>query len=417
MIPSRNLVVVTALAVASVLVAGPVAADWSAGVDLYHQGRFAEAAEHFREVVKSNPGWPGGYLMLGRCQLALEQHGDALDNLRTAAELDPGDPANAATLSRVLMALDRHTEARELLEGLDLDKLSQPWKVETARMLARCLLAEDRAADAVALLEARLADAPDSAALHRAVAAAHQETGDRAAALDHLARAFSLDPDDQTSGRAATTTALALAAAASDDGLAAGFYARALGLATELATAAPVYENALLAGEAACGADELEAAAGWFAAAVKERPQEPVARYHLGRTLALLDRNDEAIGHLRAALGAAPDSELAVRIHGQLGRLLACRLELPEAARHYRAAGDDARAGRIDELAGGYDEALAHLVKLRNDSAELAGMEGELEALGDANGVTAVAERRAAMGQEIAGIEGNLSAVRAALCQ
>jgi len=355
MIPFRRLLVVTALAVAVVLPARPVAADWSAGVDLYHQGRFAEAAEHFQGVVKSNPSWPGGYLMLGRCQLALEQHDDALVNLRAAAELDPGDPATAATLGRVLMAMDRHTEARELLEGLDLEKLSPPWQVETARMLARCLLVEDRAGDAVAMLKARLDHNPDNAALHQAIAATYLETGDRAAALDHLARAFSLAPDDQASGRAAATTALALAAAASDEGLAAGLHARALELAATLATAAPGYENALLAGEAACGANQLEVAAGWFAAAVKERPQESVARYHLGRVLALLNHNDEAIGHLRAALGTAPDTELAMRIHGQLGRLLACRLELPEAARHYRAAADDAHAGRIDKLAGSYD--------------------------------------------------------------
>jgi tetratricopeptide (TPR) repeat protein len=315
------------------------------------------------------------------------------------------------------MAVDRYVEARELLEGLDLEKLSSPWKVETARMLARILRAEDRAADAVVVLEAQLDDNPDNVALHRAIAAAFQETGDSVEALNHLARAFVLDPDDHASGRAATITALALAAATSDDALAAGFHAQAVELSAKLATAAPEYENALLAGEAAYSANQLVVAADWFAAAVKERPQEPVARYHLGRTLAALDRNDEAIGHLRAALGNAPDEELAVRIHGQLGRLLACRLELPEAARHYRAAGDDEHAGRIDELAASFNKALARLAGLRGDAAEFAGIEAELEELGDASGVTAVADRRKAMGQEIAEIEDNLSAVRAALCQ
>ncbi len=150
---------------------------------------------------------------------------------------------------------------------------------------------------------------------------------------------------------------------------------------------------------------------------MKARPQEPVARYHLGRTLAALDRNDEAIGQLRAALGGAPDDDLAVRIHSLLGQLLACRLELPEAVRHYRAAGDGGRADRIDEIAAGFDEALARLVGLRSDAAELAGMEAELETLGDADGVTALAGRRQAMGREIADIESNLSEVRDALCQ
>jgi tetratricopeptide (TPR) repeat protein len=312
--------------------------------------------------------------MLGRCQLALDQHGDALDNLRKAAELAPGDPANAASLSRALVALDRYSEALELLEGLGLETLSPAWKAEFSRLRARCLLADDRAAEAVAVLQECLQDNQDNAALHRAIAAAYQAVGDRPEILDHLARAFSLDPVDQSSGRAAVKLALALAAAASSDDLAAGYRARALELAAELMTAAPSYENALLAGEAAGAANHLSEAANWYAAAVQERPQEPVARYRFACTLAALDRSDEAIDQLRAALGAAPDAGLAARIHGQLGRLLACRLELPEAARHYRAAGDDSRAAMIDELAERYDEAFARLASLRNDSSELAGI-------------------------------------------
>jgi len=355
--------------------------------------------------------------MLGRCQLALEQYDDALENLQKAAELGPDDPANVATLSRALMAVDRHSDARVVLEGLDLEKLSPDWKAEVVRMLARCLLAEDRTADAVAMLQESLIDDPDRAALHQAIAGAYQAADDRAPALEHFERAFELDPDDRVSGRAAATTALALAAAADDDELAAAYYGRGFEVAAKLATIAPDYENALLAGDAALGANRLEAAAGWFAAAVKDQPQEPIARFYLGRTLAALDHDDEAITQLRAALGAAPDDELAVRIHAQLGRLLACRLELPEAARHYRAAGDTGRADEIDELASGFAEALGRLATLRRNTADLIGMEAELEKLGDANGVTALASRRAAMGREISGIEANLSEVRAALCQ
>ena len=416
MIPSYRLVVAT-LAVAVVLAAGPANADWGAGLELYNQGRFADAVEHFQAVVKSNPHWPGGYLMLGRCQLALEQYSEALENLQAAAELGPDDPANTVALCRALMTVDRNAEARELLEGLDLDQLSPAWKTEVARMLASCLLAEDRVADAVAVLETRLAEDPDRAALERAIAGAYQAAGDQTAALDHLARAFALDPDDHGSGRKAATTALALAAAAGADDLAAIFYGRALEIATELATVAPDYEHLLLAGQTALEARQPEVAVGWFAAAVKNRPQDPEARFYFGHTLAVLDRDDEAIAQLRMVLGAAPDEELAIRIHSQLGGLLACRLELPEAARHYRAAGDNGRAGRIDELASRFDEALGRLADLRSDSAELAGMESELEVLADVEGVAALARRREVIGREIAAIEGNLAEVRAALCQ
>ena len=399
------------------LAAGSAAADWSAGLQLYNEGRFADAMEHFQATVTSNPNWPGGYLMLGRCQLALKQNDEAIASLRRSVELGPGDPANVATLSRALMAVDRHAEARELLEGLEFEALSAEWKAEVARMLARCLIVEDRAADAVALLEGHLANDPDNPALHQAIAGAYQAEGDRAAALDHFERAFAINPGDHFSARAAAATALSLAAAAGDDAIAESFNSRALEIATRLATAAPEYENALLAGEAALGARQLEAAAAWFAAAMKSRPQEPLARFYLGRTLAALDHDDQAITHLRAALGAAPDEELAVRIHSQLARLLACGLELGEAARHYRAAGDGDRAAEIDALAGSFNEALGRLADLRRDVAALAGMEAELEALGDANGVAALAGRREAMGREIGAIEGNLAAVRSALCR
>ncbi len=416
MILSRRLLVVTTVAVAVVMLAGRVAADWSVGVDLYQQGRFAEAAVHFRETVESNPRWPSGYLMLGRCQLALEEYDEALENLRTAVELGPDDPTNTVTLGRALMTVDRYAEARELLDGFDFDILPPEWKAEVARMQAACLIEEDRAADAVALLETCLADDPNRAALHRALADAHGAVGNRTATLDDLTRAFRLDPADHASGRSAVIAALTLAAEAGDDELGVGYYGRAVEIADELATVSPDYENTLLAGEAAFAAGRFEAAAGWFGAAVKSRPQEPTAQFDLGRTLAVLDHNEEAVIHLRAALGAAPEPELAARIHSQLGRLLACSLELPEAARHYRAAGDTVRADQIDTLAAGFREALERLATLRNSAAEFARMGAQLDELGDAKGVTALSERRQIMITKIADIEGNLSEVRAALC-
>jgi tetratricopeptide (TPR) repeat protein len=417
MIPLRRVFVITALAAAVVLGTGPVAADWDAGRQLYNEGRFAEAAVHFRETVGSNPNWPSGYLMLGRCQLALEEYDEALENLRTAVELGPDDPTNTVTLGRALMTVERYAEARELLDGLETDGLPPEWKAEVARMQAACLIEEDRAADAVALLEACLANDPNRAALHRAMAVAHKAAGDRTATLDDLTRAFHLDPADDASGRAAVIAALALAADAGDDELAAGYYGRACEIADELATASPDYEHTLLAGEAAFAAGRFEAAAGWFGTAVRSKPQEPAARFDLGRTMAALDHNDEAVVHLRAALGAAPDAELATRIHGQLGRLLACSLELPEAARHYRAAGDSDRADEIDNLSGGFREALERLAALRDSAAEFARMEAQLDELGDAKGVTALSDHRKVISREIAAIEGNLSEVRAALCR
>ena len=71
----------------------------------------------------------------------------------------------------------------------------------------------------------------------------------------------------------------------------------------------------------------------------------------------------------------------------------------------------------IDTLSAGIREALERLATLRNSTAEFARMEAQLDEFGDAKGVTALFERRQIMNREIAGIEGNLSEVRAALCR
>lgn len=412
---SRTRSLVTAATAVVVLAAGLVAADWSSGLELYDQDRFDEAAAHFAATVKSNPNWPSGYVMLGRCQLAMGKYDEALENLQTAVELAPDDPTNVVVLSRALMKVNRYSESRELLEELAVDELSMDWKAELARMQASCLIEEGRAADAVALLERRLRDDPDRAALYRATATAHKASGDLAAAMDDLDRAFTLEPADHSSARAAVAIAQRLAAATEDDDLAARYRARALDIATRLATVAPELDHTLLAGRTAFEAGQVDSAAGWFGAAVESRPRDPWARYELGRSLAALDRNDEAVTELRSALDASPDDELARRIHRRLGHLLTSDLELAAAARHYRAAGDTERAEQIDEVAAGIAQALERLSTLRSSTAELAQMEAELESFGDAKGVAALADQRQTMELEIAAIQENLSEVQSAL--
>ncbi len=416
MIPSRRLLVVTTVAVAVVLLAGPVAADWSAGVDLYQQGRFAEAAIHFRETVGSNPDWPSGYLMLGRCQLALEEYDEALENLRTAVELGPDDPTNTVTLGRALMTVDRYTEARELLDGFDLDSLPPEWKAEVARMQAACLIEEDRAADALALLETRLADDPNRAALHRALADAHREVGDRTATLDDLTRAFRLDPADHASGRSAVTAALTLAADAGNDELAVGYYGRAVEIADEMATASPDYENTLLAGEAAFAAGRFRPLPAGSALRSRAGPRNPPpnsisdAPWRPSTTT----RRPSSTCARRSAPRPRP-SWRCTSTASSAGCWPAA-WSFPKPPATIGLQGTMMRADQIDTLAAGFREALERLATLRNSTAELARMEAELDELGDAKGVRALADRRWVMGQEIAGIEDNLSEVRAALC-
>jgi tetratricopeptide (TPR) repeat protein len=414
----RSSAVVISFAVLAVVAsAAPARADWQAGRDAFDRGSFEVAAEHFAATVKTNPNWAGGHLMLGRALSALERHDEAIEHLKAALILTPGDATATIALARALLAAKRHDEARDLLAKADAASLPAPMRTEVDRLQGQALVASGRTDEAVAGLRARLVEDPDNPALHRTLAAILLEARDRPAALDHLARAFALDPTDQDSGRAAVTGALAAAGASDDVDERVALYARALPIAVALATAFPDAENAILAGEAALGASQLEVAATWFAAAVATTPDDPVALFYLGRTLTLLNRDGEALPHLEKALTANPDTTLAARVHDQLARVRACRLELGAAARHARAAGNEPWANEIDSVANDSAAALERLAKLSSTLAELERMQLELVDLNDRQGIEVVAGRMAAMAREKEAIEANLAEVRRAFCR
>ena len=395
----------------------PVVADWQAGVDAFNQGSFEVAAEHFAATVKTNPNWAGGHLMLGRALSALERHDEGIEHLKTALILAPGDPTATIALGQALLAAERNDEAQDLFAAVDAAALTAPMRTEVERLLAQAMVAGGHADEAVARLGASLAADDDNPALHRAMAAALQATGDRAAAIDHLARAFALDPTARDSGRVAVTGALAAAGASADADERLDLYARALPLAVALATAFPEAAHDLAAGEAALGARELEVAATWFTAAVAKAPDDPIALFYLGRTLTSLNRDGDALPHLEKALAANPEADLAARVHDQLARVHACRLDLAAAARHARAAGNAAWATEIEAVASQSAVVLARLANLSSALVELERMQGELADLRDEQGVEAIRQRAAVMARERDDIEANLADVRHALCR
>jgi Flp pilus assembly protein TadD len=172
-----------------------------------------------------------------------------------------------------------------------------------------------------------------------------------------------------------------------------------------------------MAGRAALGAGEFEAAERWFRSALSKDENDPHTWYSLGRSLVGLDRDDEAYESFSAALDATPDDALTRRIHGRMGQIAACRLDLKTATDHFRSAQKEDRAQEIDSLASQFAGALAQLKKLRATVDEIRQMERQLDELGDIQGVTAMQERAAAEQTKINEIEDNLEAVRSALCR
>lgn len=401
---------------AAVVAAGSVAlAGWNEGLAAFDAKKYPVAAEHFAEVIRTNPSWSGGYYMLGRCRAAQEQGAEAILNLRKAFDIKSSDPNIIIALSRALMKEEEFSETRKLLEMADSGAMPPALRSEASTLLAEALLGDGDAQGAVDLLQERLGEDETNPSLYRTLGKAQTAAGDRESAFRSISNAFKLDPEE-SSGLAATGAAFALAGAATDTEQKTQWYRQALDIGAKLATSFPKVEHDLMAGQAALGAEDLKAAERWFRAAVSKDGTDPEPRYFLGWSLTALGRTDDAYHAFSTALANAPDDALTRKIHGRMGPIAACRLDLKAAAAHYRSARQEDRAQQIESLVTQFAEALAQLEKLRATVRKIQQMERELEELGDVQGVTAMRERAAAERTKITEIEHNLEAVRSALC-
>ena len=103
------------LAITLVTVSALALADWPQGIAAFNTGDYQVAAEHFTEITRSNPSWPGGYYMLGRCHTEIGNRAEALVNLQKAFELDPSDTDTIIALGQALMNESKYPETRKLL--------------------------------------------------------------------------------------------------------------------------------------------------------------------------------------------------------------------------------------------------------------------------------------------------------------
>jgi uncharacterized protein (TIGR02466 family) len=256
------------------------AATLQRGLAARQQGRFAEAAAAYRQVLLQAPGQPDALHLMGELAHAQGQLAEAEDLLDRAARAAPRQPVIRARLASVREAQGRLAEAetslRELIE-------LQPEQVEAHYNRARLL---------------RLLNRRDDALHCTARALAAREGGPALRAMTLQLRAL-----------------LQSEAGAVDDALA------TLDAALQLAPqrAALHHNRAVLLQRQGRHADALLA----HAQALRLGLDAADAHYNLGNTLQSLGRLDDALAAYRAALQRQPQHELALfdiaRLRWRLG--------------------------------------------------------------------------------------------------
>ena len=147
-------------------------AHFQLGLVLTEQGRYDEAAEHYREFIRLNPADAGAEYNIGTTLLLKGRPDQAMEHYRKALRLKPGYLDASVNLGAALLALGRLEEARrQLAAALDIDRRSVGAHVNMGIALAQM----GRGAEAVAHLREAVrldpSDARARAALEKQLAA------------------------------------------------------------------------------------------------------------------------------------------------------------------------------------------------------------------------------------------------------
>jgi len=104
------------------LATGILLADTDRGVDLYQQGKYAEAQSELSKAVESNSNDARAQRFLGLSLVEQHKPGDAREHLTKANELEPGGDSKLA-LARMYIEEKDLGKAEELLNGADGEDL------------------------------------------------------------------------------------------------------------------------------------------------------------------------------------------------------------------------------------------------------------------------------------------------------
>jgi tetratricopeptide (TPR) repeat protein len=138
------------------------AGSFNRAVELQQQGKFQEAAEEYRALLKGKPDYAEAHANLGVVLARLERFAEAIESYETALRLNPG-------LTQVRLNLGiLHYRANRFERAIDaLEKFLSvtPGHVQARQLLGLSLLELSRNEEAIRQLEPTLVSAPDDVAV------------------------------------------------------------------------------------------------------------------------------------------------------------------------------------------------------------------------------------------------------------
>jgi tetratricopeptide (TPR) repeat protein len=328
--------------------AAVVEAGWDEGVAAFKAGNYEQAAKEFQGVVEQQPEVYQGHLMLGQALLKLNRDQEALTHLRKAFELDQSNVQVQLTLGKAYLDLGRNADAGAILGKINASSLPKAQQAVLYQMLATAFEKSGDPDRAMAELAKAARVNPNDAKLQYKYGALALNAGDTGAAITALEKASQLDPKS-TDIQRAYARALVKQGRETTGSSKTQVYAKAAGVAQNLASASGTYENYMLLGDARLGAKQYDQAIAAYQQAAGKNAKDWLPQYYMGQAYTVKEQYRSADAALRKALELASASKDKATIWKQLGFVYEKQKNYDQAIVAYQRAGDSRSVQRVEE--------------------------------------------------------------------
>jgi tetratricopeptide (TPR) repeat protein len=329
------------------LISSIIIADWNEGVQLFKGKKYKEAIPHFQQVVEAIPNGFSGWYMLGLCYLYLNDFEKASEALKKATQLKPEEGDAAYKYLTVLMKQKKYSEAYTFVKNYREGNIPTEVRGDYYKLSGLASLKEkdfSLAADFLQKAEA-LVDG-DEVPYYLGISAIQTQNYDLA--IQSFQKAITRNPKNIDAITYKIKATIEKGRASDNQNEKIKYYNMALQDSSKLLKEKENFENYLLAGEAALGAQKYEDALNFLEKAKTFNKNDGYVYLYIGQAQSSLEKNQEAINSLSQAAILLPEDKKRIA-YNQIGFIYEKIKDFDKAIEFYKKTNNEKKIKEVEE--------------------------------------------------------------------
>lgn len=321
--------------------------DWQEGVKLFKEKKYKEAIPHFKQVIEAIPDGYSGYYMLGLCYLQLNELENANEMLKKANQLKPDEGDVAYKYLTVVMKQKKYGDGCIFVKNYREEYVPKELKGDYYKLAGlACFKSEDFQSAVNFLEKAEAMVDGDEVPYYLGISALQNQNYDTS--IQYLQKAYMRNPKNIDALFYKIRALIEQARSKSSKSEKLKNYNLAFQDSQKLIKEKENFENYLLAGEAALGAQRYDEALNFLEKAKGFNKNDGYVYLYIGQAQSNLEKNQEALISLNQSVNLLPEQKKRIALN-QIAFIYEKIKDFDKAKEYYKKAGNEEKQKQIEE--------------------------------------------------------------------